>query len=171
MEITRIDGLEIDQDLEFQRRSWVFQRVGWAVMGLVVLAAVVGLLGSGPLSRARAELPGRMTVEYQRFARFETTASLTIRLQAEATAGDAVHVSLNHAFLTSAKIEDIQPPPTRVEARAERYVYVFDVAEPRVPMLVTFTFQPRRVGASPGMVGLESAPGPRHVSFRQLVYP
>lgn len=171
MEIVRVDGLEVDQDLAFQRRSWVVQRVGWGLMALVVLAAVAGLLGSGPLSNARAEVPGLMTLEYHRFARLDTGETLRLSLRPAATAGDTVRLSLTQAFLGAVRIETVQPPPARVEVGDGRLVYVFPVAEPRVPMVVTFAYQPREVGAAHGVVGLESTPEPRHVAFRQLVYP
>ena len=70
--IVRIGDLEVDEDLPFQRRAWVAQRIGWVLMALFVLAAAVGLLGAGPLSHARIDVPGLMTLEYERFARFET---------------------------------------------------------------------------------------------------
>ena len=167
--IVRVGGLEIDQDLEFQRRVWVAQRVGWALMALFVLAAAVGLLGVGPLSHARAAIPGVMTLEYERFARFETSETLTVRLDSAATAGEVVRLSLNREFLDSAKIETVLPPPARVESAAGRLIYVFAVGEPRVPLVVTFTFEPRDIGVHEGIVRLESRDA--RIAFRQLVYP
>ena len=41
-ETDRVGDLEIHQDLPFQRRSWTVQRVGWAIMALVVLAGLLG---------------------------------------------------------------------------------------------------------------------------------
>ena len=167
--IVRRGGLEIDQDLDFQRRAWVAQRVGWALMALFVLAASVGLLGSGPLSHTRQTVPGVMTVEYERFARFETTETLTVRLESASTAGDIVQLSLNRDFLDSARIETVLPPPARVDSAAERLIYVFAMGEPGVPVTVRFTFQPQRIGVHQGVVRLESRDA--RLSFRQLVYP
>jgi len=165
----RVGGLEIDQDLEFQRKAWVAQRVGWVLMGLFVLAAAVGVLGSGPLSRARAVVPGVMTLEYERFARFETSETLTVRLESAATAGDVVRLSLDRDFLDSAKIETVLPPPVRVESAAGRLIYVFALAQPRVPLVVTFSFEPQTIGVQEGVVRLESSDA--RIAFRQLVYP
>ena len=64
----RVGDLEISQDLTFQRRSWIVQRVGWVMLALLILAALGGLFGPGPLSRARAgPHDGPLWVEYQRF--------------------------------------------------------------------------------------------------------
>jgi hypothetical protein len=168
--IVRVGDLEVDEDLPFQRRAWVAQRIAWAFMAVFVVAAAVGLLGSGPLSHARIEVPGLMTVEYERFARFETSETLTVRLEPAATGGESVRLSLNRDFLDSAKIETVLPPPVRVEAMAGRLVYVFAVAERRVPLMVSFTFDPQQIGVHEATVGLESSDS-RRVTFRQLVYP
>lgn len=166
----RTGELEVDEDLAFQRREWVAQRIVWGLMALFVLAAAVGLLGSGPLSHARIDVPALMAVEYERFARFETSETLAVRLEPAATADETVRLSLNRDFLDSAKIETVLPPPARVEAMAGRLVYVFAVAERRVPLTVTFTFDPQKVGVHEGTVALESGET-RRVTFRQLVYP
>jgi len=40
--------------MEFQRRSWIVQRIGWAIFALVILLAALGLFGDGVLSDAQA---------------------------------------------------------------------------------------------------------------------
>ncbi len=42
------------EDLTYQVRSWRIERAGQVLMGLFILAALLGLLGGGPLSRASA---------------------------------------------------------------------------------------------------------------------
>ena len=172
VEHVRIDGLDVDQDLDFQRRSWVVQRVGWVLMTLFVLAAAIGLLGSGPLSHARAEAPGAMSVDYQRFARLETSETLTVRLEPAAIVGSSIRLSLDRRFLDSARMASVLPPPTRVESATGRLIYVFAVAEPSAPMVVSFHFEPQEIGRHRGIVGLESAtPATRSIAFHRLVYP
>ena len=61
---------------------WALQRIGWAVMALVVLVGLVGLFGTGPLSRATAgeEEAPLFVEEYERFARFMLPTTLRVRL-------------------------------------------------------------------------------------------
>lgn len=40
--------LELEEDPPAQRRTWVLQRIGWAVMGLILLGGLSGLLGKSP---------------------------------------------------------------------------------------------------------------------------
>lgn len=35
----RAGGLQLDDDVAFQRREWVVQRAGWAVLSTILLAA------------------------------------------------------------------------------------------------------------------------------------
>jgi hypothetical protein len=83
-------GLQIEQDLEYQQRAWTVQRVGRVMMALAVLAALAGLLGPGPLSRASAGATGDpLRLEYERFLRFQTPTSPSIELSP--TAAREIH--------------------------------------------------------------------------------
>lgn len=74
-----LNDLEVDQDLAFERKSWAAQRIGWGVMTLAIVAALAGLLGSGPASRTRAETPdGAIAVEYDRFVRANAPTDLDV---------------------------------------------------------------------------------------------
>lgn len=76
--VKRIGDLDIAQDLEHQRREWVIERIGWAIMALILLAALAGLLGSGPLSNARIDHPGsHLSAEYNRFERYQSPTKRT----------------------------------------------------------------------------------------------
>ncbi|HWF61470.1 MAG TPA: hypothetical protein VN666_14325 [Nitrospira sp.] len=45
----RISALEINQDIDVQWQTWTLQRISWAGMALIVLAALAGVFGSGPV--------------------------------------------------------------------------------------------------------------------------
>jgi hypothetical protein len=167
----RASDLEVDEDLSFQRRAWLVQRVGWILMLLFVAAALAGVFGAGALSRARAEVPGLLSVEYERFGRFETTETVKVRVEPAATTAKTVRISIDRNFLESLRLESVMPAPSRVEVGSGRGLYVFDVVEPGAPMTVTFDFQPEKIGRSEGRVGLESASEPRYVALRRFVYP
>jgi len=75
----RVGSLEIVQDMTFQRRAWVVQRIAWVVMLLIVVAAVLGLFATGPLSGTTAKTDdGVLTIEYGRFARHDAQTDLLI---------------------------------------------------------------------------------------------
>lgn len=168
---SRLDGLQIQEDIAFQRRSWQVQRVAWGLMALMLLAGLLGVFGSGPLSHATAAVPGLVRVEYQRFARYDTPDTLTIHLEPGATAGPQVRVGIDRQYLDHSKIDSVLPPPRRVHAAGDRLVYEFDVAEPGRPLMIAFLLEPQQIGRLLGRVTLEREAAMDTVSFTQLVYP
>src|SRR6185503_10274526 len=68
----RIGDLELNQDLDLQRKTWTVQRIGWGGMALIVVAALAGVFGSGPLTRTEVtDNPQTFRLLYDRFGRYE----------------------------------------------------------------------------------------------------
>ena len=165
----RIGDLELSQDLDFQRRSWRVQRIGQGLMLLVVLAALLGLLGGGPLSRATAGAANApLQVDYGRFVRHGGPTQMDIRLQPGAAHGGSARVWLDRAYVDGIEIERIEPEPTCVEAGHDRISYVFTMNPPDQPATVTFSIMPDQMGLRTVRVGLD---GGNTLTFRQMVYP
>jgi hypothetical protein len=164
----RAGDLEINQDLRFQRRMWALQRIGWAVMALVVLVGLVGLFGTGPLSSATAgeEEAPLFVEEYERFARFMLPTTLRVRLDPMGQ-GEA-RLWLDREYLENFRPQTVTPEPDGVEARPDGFTYVFKVKDPDRPTVVTFDLQPETIGPHEGRLGLE---GGERVEFQQFVYP
>ena len=163
-------GLQVDQDLAYQRRQWVAERVGWALMLLIVLAALAGLLGPGPLNDAEAGQPGDpLYVQYHRFPRHASPGQLMkLHLGPQATAGGDVRVWVGREYLDGFRVEKVVPEPERVEAGPDRLVYVFRLHEPGKGVVVRFLMEPDAFGRQHARVGLVGGP---ELSFGQFVYP
>jgi hypothetical protein len=153
--------MDVDAEVKFQHRVWTAQRVGWIIIGLVVAAALAGLFGTGPLSRASAQGPG-VQIDYERFGRWQQPMKLRCFLSA--TKSDT-QIALSRAYLESVQVEEIIPRPVQVEAAGHWLVYRF--AGP-APMTITFNLRPREFGSLTGAV--RSADG-EAVSFRHFIYP
>lgn len=152
--------MEIDVDVPFQRRVWIGQRVGWFVIGILIITALLGFFGSGPMSRASAQGDG-LSIEYERFARLQQPTKLRFMLL---TAGPA-QVELSHRYFKSVQIEQVTPEPSSVESAGEWLIYRF--AGPR-PQAVIFHLKPEEFG---GLAGSARIAGGNPVEFRQFVYP
>jgi hypothetical protein len=115
---SRDDGLQITEDLDFQHRIWKLQRIGWAVMVLLILAAVLGLFGRGILSRAVVtDAQGQLSVEYSRFARFQAPVELVVRIQHAADEAPSFWISREYWKLSKWRQwyrnpSAWRPPPT-----------------------------------------------------------
>jgi hypothetical protein len=155
----------------FQRSVWRLQRVAWALLALAVLAALLGLTGSGPLSRRSVTSPdGAVRVEYERFLR--RGAPTTLRIDAGPTRreGAELAVWVARSYLADVRIQGIQPPPAAVQAGHDRVIWRFEVIsqDSGAPMTVTIELVPRAIGRMRAAVGLDAMAG---LGFSQWVYP
>lgn len=167
MPFQRVGDLEIAQDLRFQRRDWIAQRVGWVVMALILLAALAGLIGrGGPLARTQARSPdGGLRVEYDRFAHYEAPTRLRLSVAGAAARGEQVRLWIERAYLTRARVQQVMPEPDAVRLAGDRVIYLFDAGAGGD---VSFELRPNSFGVLAGRAGLE---GGGEVAFRQFVYP
>src|SRR5690349_6153069 len=156
-----VNGLQIDQSLDFQRRFRRVQTVAWRVLALVPIAAVAGLFGGGLFSQVTARGAG-VTVSYDRFGRRSVDTHLQVTIMRART---PVAVSISREFLDGYDMSEIRPQPQRVTASADRLTFTF-AALPGAS--VRFTLQPRRLGSGSGTV---TVTGSQPVHLHQLVYP
>jgi hypothetical protein len=165
----RAKEIEVGEDLEFQQRSWVVQRIGWIVIALVIIAALSGLFGAGPLSQATVGNEGdALRLVYDRFERMDSPATLDIYLGPEVANEGQVRLWISRDYLKGASVQQVTPPPEQVEIGADRLIYTFRVADAARPALVTFDLEMAQSGRLVGQMGLtDEAP----LSFWQFVYP
>lgn len=167
--VPRVGELELHQDLRYQRREWVAQRLAWTVMALVIGAALAGVLGKGPLSNATVAAPdGSLHLEYERFLHYRSPTQLTVSVPGQFTAGGEVRLWMAEDYLAGIQIDRVYPRPERVEAGEGRHVYIFRVGDPGKPVRLIFKMQAdEKLGLS-GRLGLVNQGA---VAFNQFVYP
>jgi hypothetical protein len=164
----KINSLELDEDLGFQRRSWKIQRVGWAFMLVVGVAALMGLLGGpGVLSTASTRADG-LSVHYQRFERFETPMMLRVGLPASKTPDGKIQLRWNRAYLDCFEIRKVIPEPQSVMASAFHLTFVFQADGLGKAAYVAFHLEPKEAGVLHAELQAGDA---RALQFTQLVYP
>jgi hypothetical protein len=100
---------EIGEDAAFQRRMWRAERIGWAVVALILLAALTGVFSGGLLGRATASGAGGLSVDYDRFARYGAPTTILVRLDREA--GGEARLRLSRSLLEAFAIERVRPRP------------------------------------------------------------
>jgi hypothetical protein len=158
-----VDGLQIDQALDFQRRFGRVQRVAWRLLALVPVAAIAGLFGGGLFSEVTAgSQPARVTVTYERFGRRTADTQLQLEFARPSRTTD---VAISRAFLDRYDTSEVRPQPLRVRTLADAVVFTF-AAGPAGR--ATFFLQPEAVGSGSGTV---TVTGGTPVHIKQLVYP
>jgi hypothetical protein len=167
--IQHVGDLEVNQDLNFQRRFWTIERIGWIVIALAVIAALLGLFGTGPLSSTNAGDKGAsLWLEYDRFGRFGSPTTLRVHKGAGVRSEGVVRIWLDQRYLEGVQIEQVTPEPQSVEATLDRLIYTFQVVKPNQPTVVTFHLMLEQVGSLSGRVGLVDETS---LSFSQFIYP
>jgi hypothetical protein len=166
----KIGSIEIAQDLAFQRRSWTVQRIGWAAMVLISVAALFGLCGGGPLSSARLGPAGSpLRADYERFLRLDAPAKLTLYVGAAAIRPDSTaEVWLDRAWLADMEVRSITPEPEQTITSAGRVVYTFRLDPSSTAARITYRLVTHSLGPVTGRVGLSNGPS---YSFSQFSYP
>jgi len=161
--------MEIDEAMEFQRRSWIVQRIGWVFFALVLLLACLGLFGNGPLSDAKAgQENGTLWLEYPRFARFKDEFRITAHVNSgTATEGETM-IQLDREYLERVEVSNIIPEPDAEINAPGQVTYVFKTNNANPPFTAYFYLTPREVGMQAGTFQLQNE---QVVRFSQFIYP
>lgn len=162
----RVRDIELAEDLGFQERMWRAQRISWVIMGLLALAALLGLFGGGPLAGASAGGRGDpvSVAGYERFVRLGSPTALRVRLDPPPGRGE-VRLWVGGRYLEGVRLQRITPEPAGARVDSGGVLYTFRTSGG--PAVVTFDLEPDRAGLAEGT--LRSGGG--RVTFRQLVYP
>jgi hypothetical protein len=166
--VHRVGSLEISDDPKFTQMSWKAERIGWLGLAAVILAGMLGLLGTGLFSSATAgEAGAPLRVDFERFGHVEADDRLTITFRPRVHDGVA-SLWIEDRYLDHVEIREIVPPPTRIELQHDRKVYSFPAAEGTDTVQVWFDITYKKAGRLAGRFGASDAPP---VELRQFIYP
>ena len=148
-------SLEIQEHPSTARRIQVAQRIGRALLVLLVLAAAMGLFGlGGPMAEARVTR-GPVEVTYPRFARH--LAPTGIEVEVAQAAGDTVTLAIHGELADAFHAETITPTPDRVATAGDATVYRF-AAVPGQPHRIRFDGQMETIGPVGGTLRIDGGP-------------
>jgi hypothetical protein len=166
--VHRVGDLEVEQDLAFQRREWVVERVGWTAMLVLAVAGLLGLFGTGPLAAAEARGADGLLLDYGRFERFNAPAELIFEVPAQSIAEDGTFtLALARDYLDDVEVEQVTPEPEEVRADGEWLTFTFGSAAPEA-VTVVFHLQHDRIGPTELHVRLgDNQP----LAIGQFIYP
>lgn len=164
----KIGDLQIDEDIEFQRRSWIVQRIGWTISTLVIVLAALGLFGDGILSDAKAgQEEGALWLEYPRFERFEAEFQMKVHANEGAVADSEIRIQLDQNYLDGVEVNSVSPEPDSELIDANGITYVFKT-NGSSPFTAHFYIIPRKAGPLSGIFRLQNGDS---VDFSQFIYP
>lgn len=151
--------LDTLENQEFQRKSWLFQRWAWWLLGFFILAAALGMTGSGWLTRQRAEIPGG-AADWPRFARQGATFEIDVTLRG----GSSFWIS--HDYLNAFEVVGLIPKATREKGLPDRVEFITDV-HPGATSKIRLLLKPIVAGFVGGQMGFNAE---HDLRLGQLVY-
>jgi hypothetical protein len=156
-------------NIEYQRREWVIQRIGWMAMLLPLVAAFHGLLGNGPLTDAPASSSdGAVTIEYFRIARHHQPRTLSVTVAPDVVENGEVKIWIDRAYADQFGLQNIVPDPDSADVEPDRVIYTFTTGQANGPLTVTFSYNHDGFWRQHGRVGLIGGPT---ISFTQFLFP
>ncbi|ABS64891.1 conserved hypothetical protein [Parvibaculum lavamentivorans DS-1] len=156
----------IHEDMDVQRTTWWVQRCGWVALGLLVIAAALGLFSEGPLSTASTTgAAGRMEVSYDRFGRngAATRISITVR----DNDAQELAITLSKPMMDAFAVETVHPTPREERSTPEGTEFVF-ASTGGGPLRVYFDVRPELSGLIRSEISLPYGPPAR---LTQFTYP
>lgn len=165
--------LQLDEDMPFQRREWIVQRVGWGIMALVVLLALLGVLGPGPFSSTvTGEKDGALWVQHNRWGRFQTPQRLHVHWGPGAADADGVvRVWVNKDYFVRNTLEQIVPQPKGTLSGEDRITFEFQPRAPDKPGSAILHVRTDHIGRCDAQIGVAGGGGGARIRFWQFVYP
>ena len=165
----RVGDLEIEQDLNFQKRDWRWQQIGRAALLLVIGAALLGLFGNGWLSEVQVRsADGRIALGYSRIARREAVAFFRFEVRGSPTTDSIVELWIDRDYAHSLKIGSVTPEPELTRTASDRLIYRFRVFNPADSIEIVIEATLLGFGRRRAEVGLIGGPS---VRVDQLVLP
>ncbi|MBT1700950.1 hypothetical protein KK083_28920 [Fulvivirgaceae bacterium PWU4] len=133
-------SLQLKDDIDLHISGWIVQRIGWVLLLLLLIAASLGVFGTGWLSAGH--VAGKNgTVSFERIARFETPMKLVVQI--EKADGD-IEIRIPRSYLDCMEIDKIVPEPATQKAAGGSAIYTFDA---EAESTITFYLMPESTGS------------------------
>jgi hypothetical protein len=142
----------------------------WIIMGFVLLLAIAGVFGRGPIDHATAaDNDNQFRVDYAPVILFRTAAVLTLHLSPSLAGSDhLVHVRASEALLAPLQIQRVNPQPAQWGADASGLEMAFRLLSATGERTVELEIEPGAVGLFDVSIAAGKSPP---VSMHELVLP
>lgn len=154
-------------DALHHRVLYRLERVAWAAMLMIVVAALAGGFGHGPLSRAQAG-NGSLTIHYERLQRALTPTSYRIDADPALAQQGTLALRFDQTLVDQMGTLEIVPQPSRVRSGPGYTEFDFDMVGTAGRATLAFDFHPAHPGRFAGRL---LVPGQPAVQMDQFVYP
>jgi hypothetical protein len=160
--------IELDGLTHAAEREWFVQRIGWVVWSGVILAALAGLLGPGPLSNTIATSPdGTVEILFNKFLHYHSPETLEVTLRPEGHA-EGAKLFLSRSLLDNLEIRRTEPEPVEAILADDGVFYRFLTHSAADSVQVVFHVEYQKFGSISGEISLAEHPA---AVMKQFVFP
>lgn len=161
------DEIAVGEDIEFQRKWWRFERYVWMFFTALIVLALAGVLGRGPVAKAHMQSPDNaIRVAYDRIQRTGTPSVLRIEVDRPAIQNGAIHLYVSESITRELGAQRVVPQPQSTVTGDGGYTYTFPASAP--PAVIELALEPSGPGRFPFKV---SVPGGDELNGHIVVLP
>jgi hypothetical protein len=156
-DVPKVGDVAVGENLEFQRKWWIFERVIWLVFLLVIACDLVGLFGQGWLAQAKMATPdGGLSIDYERVERASTPSTMVLKFGPAAFRDGKVQVYVSDVVVKELGAQRISPEPATSTLGDKGITYVFPAT--RSPAQAQIQLQPSTIGTHSFSVEMPGEP-------------
>lgn len=149
-------------------REWLVQRIGWILWAVIILGAIGGIFGPGPLSSTIAKSSdGTTQVSFNKFLHYHSSETIEIILRPERGSKTA-DLFLSRSLLDNLEIRKTEPESNESILEDDGVVYIFSKLSSADSVKVVLHVEYQNYGTSTGAIGLA---GHALAQLNQFVYP
>lgn len=162
------DPLPLAAVMPHHRAAWRVERIGWVVMALALIGALLGVFGDGPISQAREGSPAALMVDYDRFQRSSAPQMYRFAVHPSLARQGSVNLRFDQSLIDDMELDSVVPEPETVSAAPGYTSFAFKVEPGTKPLRITFRFRPATFGHRSGTIATDGAPP---VTVDHYIYP
>ena len=157
----------IKENMIWQLREALIQRMGKYVLILIVIMGACGLFSKGFLSNESAiSQDGSLEVRYERFGRVQSNMNMSILIPAYD--GEHFTVTIGNGALDKLEIQTLQPQPIEAVAHVNDLQLTYLARDAKAGHTIWIGMQPQEMGSIPMSIGFQNGPP---VRFSIWIYP
>ena len=155
-----------DENNRSQRASWRYQRASWVIMGVILLATLLGTFGNGPLSQTSVTKKN-ISMHYEKVGRVSRECALELTMTNGGSDGERT-LHINKSFIQEVDLTQILPMPIRWTSTQEELVAIGPAWRIGEVAWWSIRYKPRHPGNLEGSVHVSQGPS---LSMRQFIFP
>lgn len=157
----------MDAVMRHHRAGWRVERVGLAIIAIILMGALLGIFGDGPLSHGRSGSARAVSVEYERLLRASAPTEYRFHVDPSLATQGILDLRMDNSLVDLMQVDSIVPEPERQTAGPTYTAFSFRV-EPGTSVTVVFRLRAATFGRHEGQVVVQGAPA---LSIDHFIYP